>query len=244
MLYVIHGTDTDKAREKASSLVTSLRNKRPDATFVKIDGDSWSGNSIEEHAGGQGLFSNKYIVFLDRVTENRLAKEELVDYVPLMKDSPNIFIILEGKVLTELKKAFDTYAEKVVECEVPSTAHKENRRADFNIFLLGDAVGERNSFKSWTVYRQAVETGLEPENIIGTLFWQVKSMILVQKGGSASETGLNPFVFSKSKKYAGNYSEQELNIFLEKLMTLYHDGHRGLVNLELSLERLMLGVGK
>ena len=42
----------------------------------------WNPAIIESHLGGQGLFSNKYIVFVDRVTENKDAKESLVDFVP------------------------------------------------------------------------------------------------------------------------------------------------------------------
>ncbi len=243
MLYVIHGTDIAKGRDKSGSLIASLRSKRPDATFVRIDGDNWSPDLIQEHAGGQGLFSNKYIIFLDRVTENARAKEELVDLVELMKESTNVFIVLEAKVLTELKKAFEKYAEKVVECEEVKDLKKESK-SDFNIFALADAVGSRDSLKSWIIYRQAVDSGLEAESIIGTLFWQVKSMILARNTNSATESGLNPFVFSKSKKYASNYSEKELNILMEKLVTLYHDGHRGMRDLELSVERMMLGVGR
>lgn len=242
MLYVFYGSDIAKSRDKAGALISFLRNKRPDASFIHVDADKWSTSIIEEHAAGQGLFSNKYIVFLDRITENRLAKEEIIDSLSLTQDSSNIFIVLEGKVLSELKKAFDKYAEKVVESEeIKNTKFNKN---DFNIFALADAVGARDSFKSWSLYRQAIDKGIESENIIGTLFWQIKSLILAAQSKSAAEAGLNPFVFSKSKKYSSNYSPEELYSLMEKLNTLYHDGHRGLVNLELSVERLMLGLGK
>jgi len=62
---------------------------------------------IKSHLEGQGLFSNKYIVFLDRVTEKAEARDGLLDLLPEMKTSANIFIVLEGAVKAELKKAFD-----------------------------------------------------------------------------------------------------------------------------------------
>jgi len=68
-------------------------------------------------------------------------------------------------------------------------------------------------------------------------------MVLARNAGGAAETGLNPFVFSKSKKYASNFSEHELSGLLQSLITIYHDAHRGMLDAELSIEKLMLRIG-
>ena len=231
MLYVYHGQDIQKSLEKARTLANSLRAKRPDATYIEVEKDSWSASIIEENIGGQGLFSNKYIIFLNRVTENTDAKESLPDLVEVMNESANIFILLEAKLNAELKKAVEKYAEKVVESE---KGEIENQRyggsaqksggaggkTEFNIFALADAVGSRNALKAWTLYREAVDSGLEAENIIGVLFWKIKSLI------TATNTS--------------NYSDVELQKLLTDLITIYHDGHRGIVDAELALERKML----
>ncbi len=161
---------------------------------------------IEGHLGGQGLFSSKYIVFLDRVTENAEAKEELASLMGAMQESANIFIVLEGKLNAELKKAVDKSADKTVACEKPK-APAFGPGAP-NVFALGDAVAKGDSFKAWSLYRQAVDSGTESEAIIGMLFWKAKTI--------------------GAKKLA------------RELVTLYHDGHRGLVDLELGIERLIL----
>lgn len=248
MLYVFHGSDTHSAVTKASSLATSLRTKKPDASFVRLEAENWSPTIIEEHLGGQGLFSNKYIIFLVRVTENPEAKENLPELVPSMKESANIFIIAEGKLTVELKKALEKSADKIVECDPLRSSQAQGRegqgggKEDFNIFALADAIGQRDSFKAWSIYRQAVDNGLESESIIGTIFWQLKSMALAADGKSAGETGLSPFVYSKAKRAAANYSETELADLTKKFITLYHEGHRGKVDLELGVERVLLGV--
>ncbi len=243
MLYVFHGSDTHTAVTKASALVASLRAKKPDASYVRVEAGNWTPSIIEEHLGGQGLFSNKYIILLDRIAENSEAKELLPEFIPAMNESANIFVMVEGKPNAELKKAVEKGAEKVVECEekkaVPSFGAGKD---EFNIFALADAVGSRDSFKAWSVYRQAIDAGTEPENIIGTLFWQVKSMTLAATGNSAAETGLSPFVYSKAKKAAGNYSADELSGLTKKFITLYHDGHRGMGDMELAVERVLLGL--
>jgi len=173
MLYVFHGTDVAQAGEKARALVKSLRAKKPDAAYERMDADSWSAAAIEGHLGGQGLFSNKYIVFLDRVTENAEAKDSLPGMVASLEESSNIFIVLEGKLNAELKRAVEKSAEKVIEC-VPKTA--EQKEEGPNIFALAGAFGNRDVPRAWKLYRDAINGGAAPEAIVGMLFWKAKSM--------------------------------------------------------------------
>lgn len=243
MLYAFYGTDTHAAITKATALISSLKTKKPDASYVRIEAGNWTPSVIGEHLGGQGLFSNKYIIFLDRVTEDADAKEILPELISSMNDSANIFVIVEGKVNVELKKALDSGAEKVVECNAPAKVPGSfGGSEEFNVFALADAVGQRDSFKAWSTYRQAVDNGIESESIIGTLFWQLKSMAVAATGNGASETGLSPFVYSKAKRAAGNYSVDELRVLTEKFITLYHDGHRGKVDMELGVEGVLLSL--
>ncbi len=243
MLYVFHGTDIRKGLEKSHNLVNSLRAKKSDATFVSIDADRFHSSIIEEHLGGQGLFSNKYIIFLDRVTENKDVREILPDFIQEMQESMNIFIVLEGKLNAELKKLFEKYAEKVVLCDEVD-AGDSFKKKEFNVFTLGDALASREPFKAWTLYRQAVEKGLEAENILGTLFWQMKSVKVASNAQTAGESGLNPFVFGNCKRFARNFSEKELDQYISNLIVLYHDGHRGMADIEIGLEKLLLNCGK
>jgi DNA polymerase III delta subunit len=240
MLYVFYGSDIAKSSSKALALVESLRSKKPDAAFVRLEAKDWEPSIIEQHLGGQGLFSNKYIVLLDRLSENAEAKEGLGDFIPAFQESANIFIALEGKLNAELKKAFEKHADKTVVSDVAPAAKAFGGGGEFNIFALADAIGTRDAFKSWRLYREAIENGIEPENIVGTLFWQAKSMALSKEARSASEAGLSPFVFSKSKKYAATYSEEEMSRLVSDLIILYHNGHRGMNDLELSIEKLLL----
>ena len=71
MIYFYYGTDIDKARTKAHELIDSLRKKKPEASFFKLDGENFNEAALEEYVGGQGLFTNKYIVFLDRLCEKK-----------------------------------------------------------------------------------------------------------------------------------------------------------------------------
>lgn len=239
MLYIFYGSNISASGDKARSLCNSLKIKRPDAAFVEINSDNWHPTVIEGHLGGQGLFSSKYIVYLNRLGEKSEAEERIIAYMPAMKESDNIFILLEGKVKADLKKALDANGDKVV---VTDEVKKSFFDQEFNIFSLADAVGARNSLKAWAIYREAIGRGLEAESIVGTVFWQLKSMAVAAKSKSAGESGLSPFVYAKSKKYSGNYSSIELKDLLGEVIVLYHDGHRGVVDIELGMERMLLKI--
>ena len=214
MLYLFSGTDIATSAEKAHKLIDSLCAKKPDALLVRIEADNWSKSIISEHLGGQGLFSNKYIVFLDRLTENADAKENLADFIPTMHESENIFIVLEGKLNAELTRAFAKDTDKAVVSEAKMERSKDGNIGSFNIFALADAFAKRDALRSWNIYRQAIDSGTEPENIAGVLFWKMKTI----------------------------YTNPEVRDLSEKLITSYHDAHRGMVNLELELEKMLLSL--
>jgi hypothetical protein len=108
------------------------------------------------------------------------------------------------------------------------------------MFAMADALGARDKKTLWILYRQAVEEGKASEEIHGILFWQAKSMVLAARTKFAGEAGLNPYVYTKSKRYAENFSEPELTALLDRLVSVYHDSHRGMHEFETALERLIL----
>ena len=119
------------------------------------------------------MFSSKYIILLDRVTENVEAKESLPSLIPTLNESPNIFIVLEGKLNADLKKAIDKNAEKAV---ISDLKERPLAKESPNIFALASAFGASDAFKAWSLFRQAADAGTEPEAIAGMLFWKAKSM--------------------------------------------------------------------
>jgi DNA polymerase III delta subunit len=237
MIIFIHGENTEKARNKAHELIDSLRKKKPDASFFKINSENWNEGLITEYAMGQGLFSNKYIVFLDKICENKDLKDSFIDKLDEMKSSENVFIILEGKLdkitITKIEKRSD-------KVQLFELIEKTYKKEDFNIFSLGEALGNRDKKNLWILYRSALNNGKVPEEIHGTLFWQLKSIAIASKTDSATNSGLSPFVFSKSKNYLKNFKQQEIFNMLNTLISISHDSRRGIGEIETSLERWIL----
>lgn len=121
------------------------------------------------------------------------------------------------------------------EVEVVEKAGKE-----FNIFPLTDAIGERDKRKAWVVYRQALASGMTADEIFWRVMWGVKALLLSAKTNSAEESGLNPFVYKKSKSLLKNWNTEELESLSESLVVGYHNARRGVGDMETMIEKILL----
>lgn len=237
MLYIFYGSDTGAARAKANALVASLVEKRPDASLVRLDSESFEPSSLPELISGQGLFVQKYIVVLDRVFEHEEAKGAIQDSLKDIAASDNIVVMLEGALDTKTKKQLEKAASKVTEF-----SKKEKKQERFNVFALGDALGRRDKKQLWVLYQEALREGLSPEEIQGSLFWQVKTMLLASKTTTAEEAEMKAFPYNKAKGYAKNYSDEELERLSWGLIEAYHEVRQKGGELNVKLEKWVLGV--
>lgn len=236
MLYFLYG-DVSKASEKARSMVDSLIAKQPDAARFKIDSQNWVEGEIEGLLHGQGLFSQRYIIELRHLFEKADTTESVLSFLPEIAQSENIFIWVDREVDAKKLEEIEKHAVKVQE-------FKEARKAEkpfFNLFSLGDALLERNKQKLWVLFQDALNYS-SAEEIHGTLFWQMKSLVLAHKSKNSEEADMKPFVFTKSKAGSKKYSEVEMEIMLENLLAVSHEARRGKHNFGIALERWVLSI--
>ena len=225
MIYFYHGTDTDKARLKSHELADSLRKKKPDASFFSMNVENFDIVTLEEYIGGQGLFSNKYIILLDRLCEKKEIKEQFVDKLKEIRESANIFIISEGKIDKLTATKIEKKAEKTVVFDLSDKQEMEikmKKEEGMNIFEIANALGNKDKKSLWIIYRQLIEEGKVPEEIHGVLFWKAKTILL--SGGSHV------------------WKEKELYDLLDSLITVYHEARRGVHELETGLESLLVNI--
>jgi len=245
MIYFYYGTDTESARKKAKITVDSLLSKKPDATLIKIGDEDLTLDKILELSGGQALFSSKYIVFFYRTLDNKENKELILKNLKELADSDNIFIFAEGKMdkvsLTKIEK----HAEKVQSFEKDAkTLNKKEKLAligeKIDFFEFADALGRRDKRGLWVLYQDALFEQVPAEEVHGIFFWQVKSMLLAKKCKTPSEANMKPFPFEKSRGYSRNYKDGELEDMSSKLVTMYHEAHRGNIDFFVALEKFIL----
>lgn len=235
MLYLIHGSDFEKARGKARELIAALQKKKPGAEVFRLEDEMVNGGKLDELAGGQGLFERKYIVFADNVFRSEEAKEIVLGKLKELAASGNIFIFLEDELGKTDLKELAKFAEKVQ--QFSGIAKKEK---PFNVFSLTEMLGRRDKRGLWVLYQKALAEGLAPEEIHGVLFWQIKAMLAAMLAKTAEEAGLKPFVFQKSRAFAKNYSLAELKNLSSKMVAVYHNARRTGPDLDIALERLIL----
>ena len=240
MLYLFYGEDGDKSRAKVQKLTESLLKKKPDAELFRLEDDTLTAAALEQCTESQGLFAKKFIVVLDHTFSNSDSKDEVLGSIQAIAESPNIFILLEGKIDKRTLTKLEKHAEKSQVAD--ETKKKGAKRDAFNVFTLTDALGRRDRNKLWALYQTALGEGKVPEELHGLLFWQVKSMLLAASHRTAAAAGLKPFVYTKAKRFTENYSGKELQALSNGMVRTYHEARRGEYDLATGLERLILAL--
>ncbi len=238
MIYLMHGTDHEKAREKTRSLTEALQKKKPDALFYRITTVNFAENPLSSLVLGQGLFASKYIVFFDNIFESKDAKEEITEGLADIKNSENIFIFLEKEIDKKTLGKIEKYAEKVQEFSAAEKAKKK----EYNPFAVSDALLSRDKKRLWILLMEAKKKGNAAEEIHGIIWWQMKALKLASISKDTKEAELSPFVFSKAKAAAGNFPDGQIDIILSDLVAMYHDAHRGEKDLWIEMEKWGLGL--
>jgi DNA polymerase III delta subunit len=236
MLYLFYGTDRNKALEKALVVISKKVLEKPGALVFKVDSSNISKNLLAELCGSQGLFEQKYIVHIKDVCENEEKKEILFAFLKECKESENVFIVTEGKLLKPDFNKFEKHCEKVWEHEAKEKVKKEE-----NIFAITNYLLARDKKNLWIEF-QKLKHAFAMEEIHGTLFWAFKNILIASKTKSAGESGLKPFVYSNAKRAAEKFSQEELDEKFWQLTKLLGDSRRGEGELEVLVERWVLGV--
>jgi DNA polymerase III delta subunit len=164
--------------------------------------------------------------------------DEILKRLKDMKESENIVIWSEGELNKAPLEKIKKHAEKIEEFEKKEVFKKK----EFSIFFMADALGERDKRKLWLLFVEALRRGKVMEEMHGTLFWQLKTILLAKRTKSASEAGINPYPYGKAKSFAKNWGEEELNRALLNLCEMYHRAHRGEVDFEIAMERFALSI--
>ena len=235
MIYLIHGTDTYKSRKKLHELLDIAMKKRPGAELFKITSENWSEEQFEELLVSQGLFEQKYTVVLDNIFEKKETKAFVVERLEEMKDSEQIFLMLEGKIDALTLKKLGSNAKQVQEFTKP-----ESTRVAYNIFGIADGLLSKDKKKLWVSYIDFLSKGTTPEEIHGIFFWQVKNMILAGRADNSNDTGLSPFVYKNALSGGRNYKSEELRKMSGELVEMTHKVRSGKGDMEIMLEKWIL----
>ena len=232
MLVVFSGNNTVDTRSEARAYV--LREEESGKSVRTVSGDAYQAGELLSAAQGVSLFGGVECIVLDTLGENDEAYAELLEVLPLLALSPHTFVVIETKLSADDTKAFAEHAEKLVQS-------KDDAVARFNAFALADALATKDKKTLWMLLLRAQSEGLTPEEIIGTLFWQLKSLRLAKITKTAAEADMKDFPYNKAKRAAAKFTTEELQALSERLLTVYHKGHLG-SDINLTLEQWVLTI--
>ena len=226
MLTVISGKGSLKAKKIREEIEKLNKNG---FSVVRKD-DSVSGGELTEYAKSNGLFGDKFAVYVSGFDGNGELTAFLIKEKEMFVSSDTPFLF-EG---TKLPKGDEKELAEYI------TVFEEADERE-NFFPLADALGARNKRLAWAKLTEALERA-SPEEIHGILWWQVKSMKLVAGDSvkSPEAVGMKPFVFKKMKTAAANFSEKEITGMSSDLFRMYHNAHLGKGELGLLLEKFVL----
>lgn len=234
MLFVYHGNNVSARKQALGKLREGLLQKRAEAEVFEIDADEFAVSRIQELTTSRGLFEEKYIVFLFHVLTTDHGQEAIIERIEAMKSAEHIFILVEDVISEKQVKKLKPHAEAIQ--EFPG----QEVDSEFKPFPLSDAYGQRDKRTAWIELQKARAADQQAESLHGVLAWQTRLMLLAKECDSAQEAGVSGYPFKKAKQFGRNFSRQELEKNMKRLVQSYHEAHRGKYSLNDALEQFLL----
>lgn len=156
-----------------------------------------------------------------------------------MEEKKEEFELESVEIHPEMYSA-NLFGEKVIVKVEEEDLIGPKARGEFNVFSLTDAIGARKKRDAWVLYQKALASGMVPEEIFYKLVWQVKTMLVANKTGSAEEADMKSYPYSKAKGFLRNFKNGELEKLSEDLVLGYHAARRGEGEIETLVEKTLL----
>ena len=210
MLFLYTGTDRKKAYAAMEAALKKTAKK--DSRTVRIT-DANTPADLTAVFGGRGMFDEPRVVVLNGVLANEEMRAALLDSLPRIRDSEEIFFMLEEKPDAATRKQIEKYAESSERYDRPSG------KKGGDIFAIAGALRRADKKALWVNYQRQLAENAAPEAIHGVLFWAAKDIFM--KAGTPEQK-------NRAKK------------LIAQLAELPHEARRHGEELEYALERFIL----
>ena len=232
MLYVYFGNDTESARTRARTHMATLN----EAGYAgeRIEPEQYVSGYVAEAAAVTSLFGGHTVYLLDNPDQQETFWHDCIASREDMASSEHVFILLAGPLPAAEKKQLQSVAADMVETKTTTER--------FNTFALSNALADRDKKQLWLLLHAARSEGVAGEEVIGVLWWQLKTMLLAGRTHSAEEAGLKSFPYQKATRALRNFRPGEVERLASALLAVYHDGHAGERDLAYALEEWVLTI--
>jgi hypothetical protein len=209
MIYTIVGTDvvrrekTYQELEKVGAISTHIYNEQIGGLEALIEASS--------------LFGEKVVVNVLQVMDDVKARDVLIELLPSMKESSNIFIIDEPFADANRVTRLTKYSAKVFDARLP-------KEKDVDVFTLCTLFAKRDKKALWVEWMR-VRNLDSPEAIQGALWWKFTTIWSDVRNGRPSK-----------------FTQTECEEIGRRLVRAPILAHRGEADLRVEIERILLSV--
>ena len=186
MIYLFAGDDSTKKILNYEKFISSLGD---DIETFSIGKNDFNRMQVESLYSGAGLFFTKCLVIFSNIFEREEIRDFIFEKLELMGESKNIFVFIDGKLNKSILDVFRKARAELNIFELP-----KEKQEKFNSFILADALMMRDKLHLWIYFRQAMDSGVGMEELVGILFWKAKDMILRKNFAKFREDELKNFV--------------------------------------------------
>jgi len=232
MLQLYFGSDTIAVRQAA--LAAFETSGATGARLDRFEALALTAGAVAQMTSAASLFGEASAFLVDTPSENSDFYLEFLKSLPDLAASTNTIIVMETSMLAPEKKKWQAATSMIEEFAAAPTG------SSFDVFKMADAVSSRDKKTLWLLLTKAKAEGLAAEEIIGTLWWQLKTLRLAALTDSAAEAGMKDFPYNKAKRALTNFKAGELEALSHRLLAVYHDGHGGVRDIDMGLEEWVL----
>ena len=231
MLHLFYGNDTITVRQKAHDFSGTEEKKGVKVEYIEVE--NYIEGIFADLVGAVSLFGEKTLYIIDTPSGKIEMYDDVINHLEAFATSDNTFVVIEEALLAPQKKKFEKHAATIEE-------YKSAAAERFNAFGMADSLLRKDKKTLWLQLQDAKQAHLSAEEIIGTLWWQLKTLRIAKNTNTASEAGMKDFPYNKAKRSLSVFKEGELERLSKGLLTVYHDGHLGKIDIDIALERFLL----
>ncbi|MBY0309731.1 hypothetical protein K2Q16_01110 [Patescibacteria group bacterium] len=216
MLHVFCGSDTVAVRVKALAKLAPFEEEG--IVPVRLESEQFEPGVLEHLLGGVSLFGEATVCVLDTPSEDELFLETVTKNLAELATSAHTFVLIDTAPLADYRRALQKSATSYTEIKAEAKEKKDT-------FALGNAFSLRDKKALWIVLTKELRSGTPVEMLVGSLWWQLKSMRLAACTNNFEEAGMSKFPYEKAKAALRKYSLPEVERMSLALLKLYQAGH-------------------
>jgi DNA polymerase III delta subunit len=233
MLHVYFGKDTNAVRTKAFEAVTELTSHG--VSIERVEVERYVAGTCAQMVNATTLFGTRTVYVLDTPTQDEIFYTEVAALLEQFADSEDSFFIVEAALTAPTKKVYQKHAQVFEEVETKA-------KDFFNVFSLAESLSCKDKKMLWVQLQEAYAAGLSSEEIIGTLWWQLKTLRVAALTKNAVEAGMKDYPYNKAKRAQSVFKKGEVISLSASLLAVYHDGHAGICDIDVALEQWILAL--